>query len=87
LIKLENLPEVTDRALDGLKADESLKAKILNAAIQEEKPYTYQKIRHLAPVLLSSVAVMILCIFSSEREKADSFRRTASDSFIYCWKQ
>ena len=63
MIKLENLPEVTNRALDGLKADESLKAKILNVAIQEEKPYTYQKIRHLAPVLLSSVAVMILCIF------------------------
>ena len=63
MIKLENLPEITDRALDGLKADESLRTKILNAAIQDEKRYTHKQIRHLAPVLLSSVAVMILCIF------------------------
>ena len=64
MIKLENLPEVTDRALDGLKADESLKSKILNAAIHEQKPsYPHKQFRYLAPVLLSSVAVMILCIF------------------------
>ena len=37
MIKLENLPEVTNRALDGLKANESLKSKILKVAVQEEK--------------------------------------------------
>lgn len=62
MIKLENLPEVTDRALDGLKANESLKSRILKTAIQEENKYPHRQIRHLAPVLLSSVAVMILCV-------------------------
>ena len=59
--KLENLPEITDRALDGLRADDVLKTRILNAALQEDKP-SGKQLRFI-PVLLSSVALMILCVF------------------------
>lgn len=69
MIKLENLPEVTDRALDGLKANESLKYKILKAAVQEEKPNSHIQLRRLVPILLSSVTVMILCIFLLNEKK------------------
>ena len=61
--KLENLPQITDRALDGLKADETLKTKILNAALQERETLSAEKPMHLLPVLLTSVAVMLLCVF------------------------
>ncbi len=63
MIKLENLPEVTNRALDGLKANESLKSKILKAAVQEEKSNSHIQLRRLVPLLISSVAVMIFCVF------------------------
>ena len=59
MIKLEDLPEVTDRALNGLKANDILKTKILNTVIQKEKPYVYKKHLHLIPIVLSSVAVMV----------------------------
>ena len=63
MIKLENLPEVTNRALDGLKANESLKSKILKAAVQAEKSNSHIQLRRLVPLLISSVAVMIFCVF------------------------
>ena len=59
--KLENLPKITDRALDGLRADDVLKTRILNAALQQDKP-SGKQLRFI-PVLLSSVALMILCVF------------------------
>ena len=61
--KLDNLPEITDRALDGLRADENLKTRILNAALQNQEPRTVVRSRQLVPALLSAVAVMILCVF------------------------
>jgi len=64
LNKLENLPEVTEQALNGLRADDSLKNRILNAALREEKPSSFSlKSVRLVPVLLSSVALMLLCVF------------------------
>ena len=63
MIKLENLPEVTDRALDGLKANHQLKTKILNASLREEKPFVFKKRPALIPVALSCVALMVICVF------------------------
>lgn len=61
--KLENLQQITDRALDGLRADEALKTRILKKALQEEKPCAASGSFRFVPVLLTSVALMILCIF------------------------
>ena len=61
--KLENLPEVTDRALNGLKADEVLRLRIMKAALQEKKQSSGFISFRVVPVLLSSVALMILCVF------------------------
>ena len=61
--RIENLPEITDRALDGLRADERLKSRIVsNAFSKKESPFN--QIRHFrfVPVILSAVAVMILCV-------------------------
>jgi len=96
LIKLENLPEITDRAFDGLKANESLKIRILKAAIQEEKTYTHRQKRHLVPVLLSSVAVMILCVVllngkkpipSEEQHLIHSFTAGSSETAPVSYKE
>ena len=59
--KLENLPEITELALDGLRADDVLKTRILNTSLQQDKP-SGKQLRFI-PVLLSSVALMILCVF------------------------
>lgn len=71
LNKLENLPEVTDRALFGLRADDALKQRILAAAVHQEgsssgavKPLrSFRKPLRLVPAVLSAVAVMLLCVF------------------------
>lgn len=61
--KLDSLPEITENALFGLVADSHLKNRILlnstNAKIQRNEK---MKLR-LVPVLVSSVAVMILSLF------------------------
>ena len=59
--KLENLPEITELALDGLRVDDVLKTRILNTSLQQDKP-SGKQLRFI-PVLLSSVALMILCVF------------------------
>jgi len=61
LNKLENLPEITELALDGLRADDVLKTRILNTSLQQDK-LSGKQLRFI-PVLLSSVALMILCVF------------------------
>ena len=62
--RIENLPEVTDRALDGLRADERLKNRIIRSAVGEkENASCIHRGFQLIPVILSSVAVMILCVF------------------------
>lgn len=61
--KLENLPEITDRVLDGLRADESLKTRIQDAALREERISDDRKSYRIIPVLLSAVAVMLLFVF------------------------
>ena len=61
--KLENLPEVTDRALNGLTADEVLRLRIMKAALREKKSFAGFRSLRVIPVLLSSVALMILCVF------------------------
>ena len=66
---LEKLPEITERALDGLRADESLKIRILNASLQKEMPSGYGRSLRFVPVLLSSVALMIICVFLLNAKK------------------
>ncbi len=61
--KLENLPEITDRALDGLRADDTLKTKIINAVLHDEKPIRVGKPLRFISVLLASLSVMLLCVF------------------------
>jgi hypothetical protein len=89
LIKLENLPEITDRALDSLKADDTLKSKILFSAIQKNKPYVHNNNLRLIPIVLSSVAIMVICfvllngkkpLFSEDQHLIRSFSAGSSDS-------
>lgn len=61
---LDKLPDLSDQALHGLQADEALKARILTAALSDEKPSPrFRRSVRLIPVLLSSVAVLVLCVF------------------------
>ena len=66
---LENLPEYTDRVLNGLRADQTLKTRILITANQNEKQVFNLKPRRFVPVLLSSVALMIICVFLLNSKK------------------
>jgi hypothetical protein len=70
LIKLENLPEATEKALACLRATDSLKSKIINEALQEKKTFKKKKDKYLVPVLLSSVALLIFCVFLLNGKKS-----------------
>lgn len=70
--RLNQLPEISEQILSGLKADNSLKHRILLAASESPK----QKIRFQTVVALCSLSILLilLCVF------AGSFSSGSRDS-------
>ena len=61
---LDQLHEVTDKALWGLTADESLKYRILQKAAMTGPEKSSRPGRRFIPVLCSSVALLLVCLFA-----------------------
>ena len=62
--RLEKLPEVTEHVLDGLRADESLKHRILLSAAGTRNGYSF-RFRTVFALCGLSVLVILLCVFAA----------------------
>ena len=62
--RLDHMPEITDNVLGGLKADDSLKRKILLSAAES---HTGNRVRRGTVFALCglSLALILLCLFAS----------------------
>ena len=62
--RLNRLPEISDRLLDGLKADDDLKQKILFSAANtpEKKPF---RMKTAVALCSLSLLLVLLCVFVS----------------------
>ena len=67
MIRLNRLSEMTDRALDGLRADEGLKRRILAAAGEQALSQPKPLFQRLVPVLCCVSAAALLLVFGLTR--------------------
>ena len=61
--RLENLPDITDHVLSGLKADDTLKHRILLSATSPSSPKKYS-FRTVAALCCVSALLILLCVFA-----------------------
>ena len=61
--KLKQLPQVTDHVLDGLRADDALRQKILLSAAESGRSRT-SRLRTVIALCTLSAALVLLCIFA-----------------------
>ena len=62
--KLEQLPQVTDHVLNGLRADDALKARIYQKAVQEEPARSSGFTRRGALIALCSLSAVMIAVFA-----------------------
>ena len=65
--RLDNLPEITDHVLYGLKADDHLKHRILlsAAAPKSDRKYPFRTVVALCSL---SVLLILLCVFALQKK-------------------